>query len=67
MNSLTFVCPACGAERQAEDGPDGPVCCGQPMTAKPLPPCRTAQDAEMARLGNPDGPCDEGTGAKPKD
>ncbi|GEM_PF-82941 len=67
MKSLTFVCPACGAEKTVDEGAGAPVCCGLPMTAKPLPACRIAQDAEMSRLRNSDEPCDEGTGTGSKD
>ncbi len=62
MKTIDFVCQACGAERSAEEGSAAPVCCGLPMTLQALPVCTIAPSAEMARPGNPDGPCDDGTG-----
>lgn len=62
MKTIDFVCQACGAERSAEEGSAAPICCGLPMKLQALPVCTIPSTAETARPGNPDGPCDDGTG-----
>lgn len=54
---MKYVCSVCGLENYSENEKEIPMCCGEKML-----PCTKAQDAEMARLTDEDGPCDDGTG-----
>jgi len=63
MDETKYICSACGKEVKAEKGTP-PRCCSKEMG--PLPFCTTAPNSEMARDGNVDEPCDDGTQAKKK-
>jgi hypothetical protein len=64
MDSVTYTCFVCGKEIKAEKGKPAPFCCNKEMG--PLPFCTTAPNPEMARSGDADEPCDDGTQAKKK-
>lgn len=59
MSDVTYFCSACRKEALVKTGEPIPLCCGKEM--EPLPFCTTAPNAEMARNGDPDEPCDNGT------
>ena len=65
MNEQTYTCPLCGKLLAAPEGEAAPVCCGKPMEPVPLPYCvKAPADPEMARTGDADEPCDDGTRPK---
>jgi hypothetical protein len=65
MNHQTYICPSCNKEATIPQGGPVPVCCGRPMVVEPLPACTKAPaDPEMARSGDADEPCDDGTRRK---
>jgi hypothetical protein len=64
MNETTYICFACGKEVKVEKEKPVPLCCNKVM--EPLPFCTTAPNSEMARSGEADEPCDDGTQARKK-
>ncbi|OGD10075.1 MAG: hypothetical protein A2Y86_02415 [Candidatus Aminicenantes bacterium RBG_13_62_12] len=58
MSDITYVCGVCGKQVKQEKGKPAPLCCRKEM--EPLPYCTKASDAEMSRLTDEDGPCDDG-------
>ncbi len=64
MSDIRYRCAVCDTRATAPQGNSAPLCCGQAMTAEPLPYCTTVPNSEMARPGNADGPCDDGTLSK---
>jgi hypothetical protein len=63
MSDVTYTCSVCGKEVKAGKGTP-PRCCDKEMG--PMPFCTTAPNSEMARSGEADEPCDDGTQAKKK-
>jgi hypothetical protein len=57
---MKYVCSICGLEKYSENKKEIPTCCSVKMD--PIEPCSKAQDAEMAKFTDEDGPCDDGTG-----
>ena len=66
MADKTHRCPTCGKTIELMPGQPVPSCCGRTMESIPLPACTKAPTAEMARPGDADEPCDDGTGPKRK-
>jgi hypothetical protein len=64
MNETKYICAVCGKKVKVEKGRPAPLCCNKEMG--PLPFCTTVPNSEMARDGNADEPCDDGTLAKKK-
>jgi len=64
MSDVTYACSVCGKKVKTEKGKPIPLCCRKEM--EPLPFCTTAPNAEMARSGDADEPCDDGTLARKK-
>jgi hypothetical protein len=60
MKKKTYRCEKCQKEKTIPQGEKIPVCCGLPMAPK-LEGCAKTFDAEMARSGAADEPCNDGT------
>jgi hypothetical protein len=64
MSEIQYTCPRCGKPIvQSADKP-APRCCGTTLSADPLPYCTKVPNAEMAREGDADEPCADGTTVK---
>jgi hypothetical protein len=60
MKKKTYRCEKCQKEKTISQGEKVPVCCGLPMKLK-LEGCAKPFDAETARSGAADEPCNDGT------
>ena len=60
MKEKTYRCEKCQKEETSPQNGKIPVCCGLPMTLK-LEGCSKPFDAETARPGAADEPCNDGT------
>ena len=64
MSELSYTCPRCGKRIVLSADKPAPVCCGVTLSADPLPACTKVPNAEMARPGDADEPCADGTSPK---
>jgi len=62
-DEVVYTCSVCGKKTAVKKGDTIPLCCKKEMG--PLPYCTEAPNPEMARNGDEDLPCDDGTIPKP--
>ncbi len=59
---FVYRCTECNSTVEYSEGMKVPQCCRKVMVKDPLPPCTTADHAEMVRNEEEGGACDDGRG-----